>query len=296
MTLSNIGGRVMAQEQNPKVGVFLSGGGALGFAHIGMLQAMEEAGIYPQYVSGASMGALVGALYSAGYSPSEIKEIVYKDKLYKNSRLFATSGRTNKQWERVSLFTHKKVRKILEKHLHTDNFEDLEKHFMVAVSNLTNSCTEVIDSGDHLIDYLLASMSIPAVFEPVFMDGKIYVDGGSLNHFASLPIREKVDYLIGLDVMPPTETTFLTGPMNLITTYIHSVAQITGKEGREACDYLIDSYAIEKYKILDFKKFEEIYEYGYQLMKEYISKHPDMVENCGVKATIPGDTPQFEIE
>lgn len=286
----------MAQEQNPNVGVFLSGGGALGFAHIGMLQALEEAGIYPQYVSGASMGALVGALYSAGYSPAEIKEIVNNDRLHKRSKLFATTGRANKSNNRVALFTHKKVRRILERYIHTDNFEDLEKHFMVSVSNLTDSRTEVIDSGNHLIDYLLASMSIPAVFEPVFMDGKIYVDGGSLNHFAALPIREKVDYLIGLDVMPPTKTAFLTGPMNLITTYIHSIAQITGEEGRAACDYLIDSYAIEKYRILDFSKFEEIYEYGYQLMKEYIRRHPDMVENCGVRATIPRDTPQFEIK
>ena len=71
-----------AQECGPKVGVFLSGGGALGFAHIGMLQALEEAGISPEYVSGASMGALVGAFYSAGNDPQQIKEIVMKEKLY----------------------------------------------------------------------------------------------------------------------------------------------------------------------------------------------------------------------
>jgi NTE family protein len=66
----------LAQEQRPKIGVVLSGGGAKGIAHIGVLKAMEEAGLTPDYITGTSMGSIVGGLYAAGYSADELKEIV----------------------------------------------------------------------------------------------------------------------------------------------------------------------------------------------------------------------------
>jgi NTE family protein len=274
MALSIGSEKAIAQEQKPKVGVFLSGGGALGFAHIGMLQAMEEVGITPDYVAGASMGALVGAVYSAGHSPEEIKKIVLDEKLYRKSRLFSLSGAKVKG---VSLSSHKKVRKILEKYIGTDNFAELQRHYMVSVSNLTQSTTEVKDSGSHLIDWVLASMSIPAVFEPVVMDGNIYIDGGSLNHFPTKEIREKVDILIGVDVMPERDTLVIKNIPDMISSYVHSVAMISGKEGRALCDYLIDSPAINYYRIMDFEKFEEIYNYGYETMKRYLEDHPELM-------------------
>ena len=273
MALSIGSEKAIAQEQKTKVGVFLSGGGALGFAHIGMLQAMEEEGITPDYVAGASMGALVGAVYSAGKSPEEIKKIVLDEKLYRKSRLFSLSGAKVKG---VSLSSHKKVRRILEKYIGTDNFAELQRHYMVSVSNLTQSTTEVKDSGGHLIDWVLASMSIPAVFEPVVMDGNIYIDGGSLNHFPTKEIREKVDILIGVDVMPEKDTVVINNIPDMISNYIHSVAMINGKEGRALCDYLIDSPAINYYRIMDFEKFEEIYNYGYETMKKYLEDHPEL--------------------
>lgn len=276
MTLSIGSEKAIAQEQKPKVGVFLSGGGALGFAHIGMLQAMEEVGITPDYVAGASMGALVGAVYSAGHSPEEIKKIVLDEKLYRKSRLFSLSGAKVKG---VSLSSHKKVRKILEKYIGTDNFAELQRHYMVSVSNLTQSTTEVKDSGSHLIDWVLASMSIPAVFEPVVMDGNIYIDGGSLNHFPTKEIREKVDILIGVDVMPERDTLVIKNIPDMISSYVHSVAMISGKDGRTLCDYLIDSPAINYYRIMDFEKFEEIYNYGYETMKKYLEDHPELMSD-----------------
>ncbi len=273
MALSIGSEKAIAQEQKPKVGVFLSGGGALGFAHIGMLQAMEEGGITPDYVAGASMGALIGAVYSAGKSPEEIKRIVLDEKLYRKSRLFSFSGAKVKE---VSLSSHRKVRKILEKYIGADSFDQLQRHYMVSVSNLSLSRTEVKDSGDHLIDWILASMSIPAIFEPVIIDGMIYVDGGSLNHFPTEEIREKVDILIGVDVMPRKDTVEISSIREMFSSYIHSVAITNGQEGRNKCDYLVESQAINYYRIMDFEKFEEIYNYGYETMKKYLEDHPEL--------------------
>lgn len=273
MALSFNTEKASANNPDPKVGIFLSGGGALGFAHIGMLQALEEGGIYPEYICGASMGALVGGFYASGKSPQEIKEIIIKEKLYRTGKIFALGGAKVKN---VSISSNKKVRRILEKYIQTDRFEDLPGKLMVAVSNLTRSRTEVVDSGDHLIDYLLASMAIPAVFEPVILNGDIYIDGGLFNHFSTAEIREKVDVLIGIDVMPEKDTLVVKNIPDMISSYIHAVGMINGKDGRERCDYLIDSPAINYYKILEFKKFEEIYNYGYETMKKYMEEHPEM--------------------
>lgn len=273
MSLTLVSNKGIAQEQNRKVGIFLSGGGALGFAHIGILQALEEEGIYPEYIAGASMGALVGSFYASGKSPEDIKKIVLDEKLYKRRKLFSISGAKKKN---VSFTSHKKVRKILERHINTDNFEDLPRKLMVAVSNLTDHSTEVIDSGNHLLDYLLASMSIPAIFEPVEMNGKIYIDGGMFNHFPTAEIREKVDVLIGVDVMPERDTVIIKNIPDILSSYVHAVAMINGKEGRDRCDHLIDSPAINHYKVLEFNKFEEIYNIGYQTMKKYIEEHPEI--------------------
>lgn len=66
-----------AQQKTPKVGVVLSGGGAKGYAHIGALKVIEEAGVKIDYIGGTSIGAIVGALYASGYSPDELEEIMY---------------------------------------------------------------------------------------------------------------------------------------------------------------------------------------------------------------------------
>lgn len=266
-----------APAKKPKVGILLSGGGALGFAHIGVLKALEEAGVSPQYIAGASMGALVGTFYSYGYSPDFIHDMVLDEKLYSKDKIFAITGAENKG---LAIYTHKKVRALLDKYIKTNNFEDLKREMVMTVSNLTDSRTEAISSGSNLKEFVLASMSIPAVFEPVIINNKIYVDGGSLNHFPSYVLRDKVDVLIGVDVMPVKDTVIVNKLAEVVTAYIHSLAIVSSVPGRKACDYLIDCHANNKYAMLEFEKFNEIYDYGYNMMKEYIKEHPEMVECC----------------
>ena len=109
------------------------------------------------------------------------------------------------------------------------------------------------------------------------MDGNIYIDGGSLNHFPTKEIREKVDILIGVDVMPRKDTVEIRNVREMFSSYIHSVAITNGQEGRSRCDYLIESPAINYYRIMDFEKFEEIYNYGYETMKKYLEDHPELI-------------------
>ncbi len=271
---------ISAQSEKPVVGVYLSGGGALGFAHIGALQALEDRGIYPDVIEGSSMGALVGAYYCSGYSPQEIKDIILEDKFYMKSKIFAVGGA---QVKGASIYTHKKVRDILTKDIHAETFEELDKKFILTVSNLTDSRTEKRDSGDRLIDWLLASMSIPVVFEPVIIGGKVYMDGGSLNHFPTQYIRPYADVLIGIDVMPPKKEVKVDNIRDVLTAYIHSLAISSGQKGREICDYVVDCHAIDKYEMLQFNEFEEIYQIGYDTMVEYLNKNPQLIKDCKEK-------------
>src|SRR5574344_1428218 len=269
--------QVEAKNDKPKVGILLSGGGALGFAHIGVLQALEEYGISPEYVAGASMGALVGTFYCHGYSPEFIRDMVISEQLYKADKIFAITGADNKG---MAIYTHKKIKNILNKYLESNNFEDLNKNMTITVSNITDSRTEAISSGGNLREYLLASMSTPAIFEPIIINNKIYVDGGSLNHFPSYVIKNKVDVLIGVDVMPEKSEVKVKNIKDIVTSYIHSLAIVSSVPGRKACDYLIDCHAIDQYAMLEFDKFEEIYRYGYLMMKTYLKDHPEMIEAC----------------
>lgn len=267
------------KAKTPKVGIFLSGGGALGFAHIGALKALEEVGIHPDYIAGASMGALVGVFYAYGYTPDEISRMVIDKELYSTKNILAISGK-NSDSRRLGVFSHKKVRELLEHYIPTDSFNDLKKEMTVVVSNLSKSRTEWVNSGDSLTDYVLASMSIPCIFEPILMNGDIYIDGGCFNHFPSYVIRDKVDILIGVEVMPYTDTVQISKIADVLTRYFASLAVVSSSEGHSQCDHLCVSHAIDKYKMLDFSEFTQIYDYGYQSMKQYIEEHPSIIRDC----------------
>jgi NTE family protein len=268
---------IRAQGQEPVIGVFLTGGGALGYAHVGALLALEEAGISPEYVAGASMGALIGLFYTYGFSPKEIVSIIYESKVDKKVSLVAVTGAENKG---LGFITHKKVKKILDKYILTNSFDSLKKNFTVLVSNLTDARTESYCTGGQLKEYVLASMSVPVLFEPIIINDKVYVDGGSLNHLPSQVIRDKVDILIGIEVMPKKVNVVIKNKMDIISSYVHSAAIINSQPGRDLCDYVVDINSIDKYSVADFNHFEEIYLNGYLTMKHFLEDHPDLVSRC----------------
>ena len=113
-----------------RIGLALSGGGARGIAHIGVLQALEEQGIFPEVISGASAGAIVGALYAAGKTPEEIMEFVRKASFFKMFKVaIPFSGLTKLTY----------LRDKLAESIPEDRFEALEKKLFVAIANLNNS-------------------------------------------------------------------------------------------------------------------------------------------------------------
>lgn len=257
-----------------KIGLALSGGGALGFAHIGALQALEEHGVKPDFISGSSMGAIIGAIYCAGYSPAKIMRIIQAEKLYKLDKLMSP----NLNFKQKGLSSHATLRATLKELIPHDCFDSLEIPFAVCVTNITSGIYEYYYSGKGIVDYVVASASIPGVFDPVVIKNTTYVDGGVLNNLPAEILHQKgCDYIIGVDVLPflPVEKKSI---LDITLWSIRLMQHSNTQNGIKYCNWLIESNAIEKYNEFEFDKYKEIYQYGYKAMTEYIHSHPEMIE------------------
>lgn len=257
-----------------KIGLALSGGGALGFAHIGAIQALEEHGVKPDFISGSSMGAIIGAIYCAGYSPAKIMRIIQAEKLYKLDKLMSP----NLNFKQKGLSSHATLRATLKELIPHDCFDSLEIPFAVCVTNITSGIYEYYYSGKGIVEYVVASASIPGVFDPVVIKNTTYVDGGVLNNLPAEILHQKgCDYIIGVDVLPflPIEKKSI---LDITLWSIRLMQHSNTQNGIKYCNWLIESNAIEKYNEFEFDKYKEIYQYGYKAMTEYIHSHPEMIE------------------
>ena len=218
-------GNLSAQDSGhrPKIGLTLSGGGAKGLAHIGILKAIDSAGLKIDYITGTSMGAIVGALYASGYSGNDIENLrkdIDFDVLFSNNVALKTLSMEEKdQYSRFAIelpFINNKVRlttgvitgqelntKFSELFFHVynvHNFNDLKIPFKCMATDLETGDLVVMDTGN-IITALRATMAIPSVFSAVTRDGKKLVDGGLVRNFPVKNIKEMgADIVIGSNV------------------------------------------------------------------------------------------------
>ena len=178
-----------------KLGLALGSGGARGIAHIGFLQALEEDGIKPDFVTGCSMGAIVGACYCAGLNAKTIQEQAYKLRVSRIATLNMAPIHAN------GLFQLTKSRKLMTDLIGEKSFEELEIPFLCVATDLLNGKTVHFNKGS-VIDAALASSAIPGVFTPVEIDGLKYVDGGVLERVPTKPLKEMgAEVVVAVDVL-----------------------------------------------------------------------------------------------
>ncbi len=236
-----------------KIGIALSGGGARGIAHIGVLAALEKYGIHPDIISGTSIGALVGVLYASGYESGAILGLIKASKLH---RVISLSRPTR------GLLDLAKIEKLLRKHIPEDDFSALKKQFYCAVTNLNSGKSELISSGK-LIDYVLASASIPIVFEPRIIDGQSYVDGGILNNLPIEPLLNQADLIIGVHVNHNEEMKEISGIKAIAERSFRLAISKNADDKFARCNLVIDPPAMQRYSVFDFSKADEIYDIGF---------------------------------
>ncbi len=180
-----------------KLGFALGAGGSRGVAHIGFLRAMEEEGIVPDFVSGCSMGSVVGSFYAKGYTTKHMEEIVKKLKF---SDLLDLSLAPIKNG---ALLRSKKMQKKLQQYLGKTTFGELKIPFSCVATDLISGEVAVLGEKDKEVCLsVVASSSIPSIFKPVQMDDKLLVDGGVLCRVPIDTVRNMgADVVVAVDVL-----------------------------------------------------------------------------------------------
>ncbi|MEO0897563.1 MAG: patatin-like phospholipase family protein [Bacteroidota bacterium] len=244
---------------NKTIGIALSGGGMRGVAHIGVLQALEDHGINPSIVTGASAGSLVGSLYAAGFKPGRILEI------FRDTSITGLFTLTIPKFGLTDLsYIEKKIKELIPE----DSFESLEKPFYVSVTNMSSGQFEIINEGT-LSKAVVASSSIPILFEAQEINGNLYVDGGLLNNLPVEPMQGRVDVLIGVNVTPIRATKSLDNILNIGYRTLDLIMWNNVQPRLSLCDIAIEPGA-QDYGFFQLQKAQEIYDAGYQATLDVI--------------------------
>ncbi len=178
-----------------KVGLALSGGGARGLAHIGVLKVLEQEGIPVDCLAGTSMGGLIAAAYAAGLSPDLMEQEALR--MASLRRLLALA---DPSLPRRGLFKGQKVREYLARHLGDRTFDDLRIPLTLVAVDL-NSGRAVYLSQGRVVDGVRATTALPGVFTPVEQDGQLLVDGGVLDNLPAGAVRRMgADVVIAVDI------------------------------------------------------------------------------------------------
>lgn len=239
-----------------KIGLSLSGGGARGFAHIGVIRALEEAQLSADIVAGASAGSVVGVMYAAGLSSAAMEAAVKESNFLKLVKIgVPSSGLSNLSYLRERLAI------VLEK----DDFSALKRKFYVAMTNLNSGNVDIRSTGP-LFDAVVASSSIPFVFQPVEMEGQLFADGGLLCNMPVSPMIHEADVLVGVNLVPKTylDKKELSNAFS-ISFRTFDLAVISNTQIEAAlCDVVIEPAGIADINIFQFNRFEELLNIGYK--------------------------------
>lgn len=255
------------------LGYALSGGGAKGFAHLGALKVIEENNLKPDIIAGTSAGALAGVFYADGFAPDEIKELFDK----KEFREFVSLSIPKK-----GLFKSTGLTKFLKKNLRSKSFEELQIPLRVVASDWEKASTVVFGRGKNLVEAVVASCSVPVVFNPQYIDERPFVDGGLLKNFPVSIIREECKFVLGVNVSMIVPT--LEKPSIISTTErtFNIMANSNSLIDRKLCDILIEVPGLHKFGMFTLQNTDTIVENGYNTAAEIFKKEKTkkVVDRC----------------
>ena len=282
-------------NKNLKVALVLSGGGVKGYAHLGVLRVLERENIKIDYITGTSIGALVGTLYSIGYSVDEIEKFLddvnvssfletvtdntnlsleKKESLKKYSAYLSFDNELNFSFPKGLKGTGEEyliLKKILGKYEYMDSFDNFPIPLRIVATNLNTGETKAFSKGD-VAKILIASMSIPSIFEPMKIDGEIYVDGLVRRN---LPVEEAyemgADIVIASDIGAPVVEKDDYNILSVMSQASTIQASNITKISREKASILI-SPDVKDISALDSSKKEELMKLGKVAAEKELNK------------------------
>ena len=298
--LSSIISFSQAQDsiRKPKIGLVLSGGGAKGFAHIGVLKEIERAGIKIDYIGGTSMGAIIGGLYASGYTANQLDSIfkgtnfdeLMQDFVPRNNKTFYE--KSNDEIYALSLpfqgfkitipkglskgmYNYNLMSKLTHNVRHVQDFNALKIPFLCIATNLETGTGTVFRSGS-LPLVLSASGAFPTLFSPVEIDGDLYIDGGVSDNYPIEEVRKMgADIIIGVDVQDGLKDREKLSGVLPILTQISNFEMIEKMKAKKAQTDVYIKPDIQGYSVISFDMEEEIVKKGVEaaiLVKDQLDK------------------------
>ncbi|MEZ4772481.1 MAG: patatin-like phospholipase family protein [Bacteroidia bacterium] len=255
------------------IGIVLSGGGYRGIAHIGVLRALHEYNIEPHIIAGTSAGAIIGALYAAGCSTSDMLRFWEEEEIFQFSRFaFGKPG----------LVDTEKMIGSLEKYIPVQSFEELSKKLFVTATDVINARLNVFSTGP-LIKPIIASASFPVIFTPTEVNGELYLDGGIMNNFPVEAIRDRSDMIIGVNVSPLRQVSLkdIDGFLEISQRVFELGSDTTTQSKIPMCDVYICPQELSEYGTFETGKIEKIFEIGYYATLEQIDIIHERINSNG---------------
>ncbi len=235
------------------IGLALSGGGARGIAHLGVLQAFDDLGIQINALSGTSSGAIAGAFYASGVAPRKVLEIIKKTKfLWFIRPAISMTG----------LLKMQKLQDLFSKHLPFNSFQDLPKKLTINATDINKGTTKFFHEGD-LVSAILASCCMPVIFDPLVIDGVSYIDGGILNNLPIEPLKSTCDRVVGSHCNPVDREFQAKNAKALLERTFLMAIRNNILHRQQQCDLFIEPPALGKYRGSDLDKASEMFQIGY---------------------------------
>lgn len=243
-------------------GYVLGGGGARGFAHLGVVQALQEHGIKPDVISGVSAGAIVGAFIAAGFEPKEVIKIIKGYKFLDITRL---------RFPKLGLLSLDVLADSIRSEIGIERLEDLEIPLIITISNMLKGEVEYATKGP-LPELVQASSAIPVLFNPVVIGKGLYSDGGVFDNLPIKPLEKKcrTRYISNISPIKPIDE--LNNLAHMVTRMFQLSVNARRLDRMKKTDIYIAPDQLTRYDIMDTKNADEIYNIGYEFTKKLLNK------------------------
>jgi NTE family protein len=289
-------------DSRPAIGLALSGGGSCGLAHIGVLKVMEEAGLRPDFITGVSMGSIIGGLYSIGYSADSLEKImknidwnlimsnkipetkiIYQEKKHFYNSILTLPVTLKKSMFPLGLNNGQQMASMLNFYTwpaaKIDDFSKLPIPFMCLATNLVK-CTKVELRKGYLADAMRASAALPTIFTPLKTDSVPLIDGGFIRNFAVSELRE-----MGADIVIGSYTGSHMTEKEELQTITDVLAQLLFFEGvydfdrqKKLVDILIEPKT-EDIQSTSFANLDTIIKRGYAAAAPYKTRFKKLADS-----------------
>lgn len=249
----------MKKSNKYRLSLTLSGGGARGAAHIGVIRALKEEGIIIEQVAGVSAGSIAGMLLAAGLSVDEMMTFVREFSLYNMLHLSLPS---------MGVTDMAKMKEHLATIVPQNDFSTLRIPFYIGVTNLNTGFQEIHCEGP-LHDLISASCAIPFVFKPERINDYLYADGGITNNLVVEPLLQNDNFVLGVNLIPerlvPKEE--IDSMFAVIKRTFNLAVTTNAKYSVEKCHMVLNPIKTDEYGLFDTDFLDQLHDLGYNTTK-----------------------------